>query len=53
LIGILILVVLIIVGISYGWATMDQLEYGYDLFMQVIQSEQFKEEVAKGSELLK
>jgi len=53
LIGILILIVLIVVGISYGWATMGQLEYGYDLFMQVIQSKQFKEEVTKGSELLK
>jgi len=47
LIAILIIIILIVVGISYGWTSIENLQKGYSAIKQVIESKDLKE----GSEL--
>jgi len=51
LIGILILIVLIVVGISYGWASIENILESYSTIMQVIESNQARNASELGIEL--
>jgi len=51
LIGWIIIIVLVVVGISYGWGTIEQIGIGINEVKQVIESNDFKEGSELGQEL--